>query len=78
LFLKAASLAHKQDTLTWELRAAMDLARLWRHTDREPEATARLEEIYARHTEGFDMPDLRQAAALIEAYTGRAPRSRRG
>ena len=78
LFLRAAGMAREQNALTWELRAAMDLARLWRHTDREQEATAHLAEIYARHTEGFDMPDLRQAAALIEAHTGRVPRNRRG
>ncbi len=78
LFLKTAGLAHEQGALTWELRAAMDLARLWRHTDREQEAIARLEEVFARHTEGFDMPDLRQAAALIRELTGAAPGYRQG
>lgn len=65
LFLQAAKIAREQDALAWELRAAMDLARLWRRTDREKQARARLEDVYARYTEGFDTHDLRSAAALL-------------
>jgi hypothetical protein len=59
--------------LVWELRAAISLVDLRerQHAESAPCATelaeerACLREIYARFTEGFAFPDLRDAAALI-------------
>lgn len=63
--LKALDAAEKQQALTWELRAAMDLARLWRQTGRGQAARELLAGIYGRFTEGFATPDLREAGALL-------------
>ncbi len=68
LFLKAAAVAHEQQALIWELRAVIDLARLWRRTGRTQGAYTRLAEVYARFSEGFDLPDMQAAAALLEEW----------
>jgi predicted ATPase len=52
--------------LSWELRAATSLARLWREQSRKEEARELLAPIYARFTEGFETADLRTAKALID------------
>jgi predicted ATPase len=56
--------------LSWELRAAACLARLWRDQNRSTEAIALLAPIYNRFTEGFETADLKTAKALIDGlYT---------
>jgi predicted ATPase len=52
--------------LSWELRAAASLARLWRDQNRSTEAIALLAPIYNRFTEGFETADLKTAKALID------------
>jgi hypothetical protein len=42
------------------------LARLLRDTNRRYEARAMLADIYGWFTEGFDLPDLKEAKALID------------
>ena len=49
-----------------ELRAARDLARLWRSQGRRDEAGGLLEPIYRSFTEGFDTPSLIDAKSLLE------------
>jgi hypothetical protein len=69
-FQQALQLGRDQGALAWELRAAMSLVRL---RERQGDAFAaelaearqRLREVYGRFTEGFDFPDLQDAAALI-------------
>jgi predicted ATPase len=51
---------------SWELRAAMSLARMWLRDCRSDEAHALLSGIYGWFTEGFDTPDLREAKALLD------------
>lgn len=46
---------------SWELRATVSLARLWQQQGRGAEARQRLADVYGWFTEGFDMPDLRDA-----------------
>jgi predicted ATPase len=48
----------------WELRAALDLARLW--LDQGTEARDLLAPVYNWFTEGFDTPVLKEAKALLE------------
>jgi predicted ATPase len=67
LFREALDLARRQDTLSWELRAATSLARLLRDQGRSAEALALLQPIYDRFTEGFDTADLKAAKALLDA-----------
>ncbi len=65
-FLKAIEVARGRQSRSWELRAAMDLARLWRRLGRVADAQSRLAGIYGWFTEGYDTPDLREARALLE------------
>jgi predicted ATPase len=65
-FRCAIDWAHRQDALSWELRAATSLARLWRDRHRGAEAHKLLGPVYGRFTEGFATADLRQAKFLLE------------
>jgi predicted ATPase len=51
---------------SWELRAAMSMARLWLDQGKRDEARQLLAPIYAWFTEGFDTRDLQDAKALLE------------
>ena len=64
-FLKALDWARRQGALSWELRTATSLSRLWRDQGRTQEAHRLLAPIYDRFTEGFATADLRAAEALI-------------
>jgi predicted ATPase len=61
----ALGIAQRQGAKTWELRAAVDLARLWRYQERNFEARDLLGPIYGWFTEGFDTVDLKAAKALL-------------
>jgi predicted ATPase/DNA-binding winged helix-turn-helix (wHTH) protein len=65
LFLQSAALARKQGSLAWELRAAMNLARLRANQSRQREAIELLEAVYNRLTEGFETVDLLAARSLL-------------
>jgi predicted ATPase/DNA-binding winged helix-turn-helix (wHTH) protein len=65
LFLQSAALARKQGALAWELRAAMNLARLRANQGRQREAIELLEAVYNRFTEGFETVDLLAARSLL-------------
>ncbi|MBR1125440.1 helix-turn-helix transcriptional regulator [Bradyrhizobium lablabi] len=67
LFRQALDIARRQTALSWELRSAVSLARLWRDTGRAPQARTMLDEVYRRFTEGFATRDLTEARALLEA-----------
>jgi len=63
---KAVAVARQQRARSWELRATTDLARLWQAQGKVDQAHDALREVYSCFTEGFDTPDLQQAAALLE------------
>lgn len=63
--LRALEIAREQTALSWELRAAMSLARLWRRHGRAVEARDLLAATYGKFTEGFGTSDLVQARQLI-------------
>lgn len=65
-FLSAQAIAHHQSARSFELRAAMSLARLWRYQSREAEAHDLLAPIYGWFTEGFDTADLIEARRLLD------------
>jgi predicted ATPase len=65
-FRQALDWAHRQGALSWELRAATSLARLWRDQHRVKEARALLGSVYGRFTEGFATADLQAAKSLLE------------
>jgi predicted ATPase len=65
-FQQAIEIAHSQHAKSFELRAAMSLARLWQHHGKRAEAHKLLSEIYRWFTEGFDTKDLQEAKALLD------------
>ena len=62
---RALSVARAQKAKSWELRAAIGLARLWRDNGRERQAHELLAPAYGWFTEGFDTRDLREAKTLL-------------
>jgi hypothetical protein len=64
-FQRALGIARSQGGRSFELRAAMSLARYWRDRERVTEARELVRGVHAAFTEGFDTPDLQDAAALI-------------
>jgi predicted ATPase len=67
-FLGAIAFARERAAKLWELRAATNLARLWREQGRRAEAFDLLAPIYAWFTEGFDSPDLKEARSLLDEF----------
>jgi predicted ATPase len=67
LFRHALAWAAGQGALSWDLRAAMSLARLLRDQGRQADAATILRPVYDRFTEGFDTADLVAAKALLDA-----------
>ena len=65
-FERALSVARQQQAKSWELRAAMSLARLWRSQGKPQQARELLAPVYGWFTEGFDTRDLKEAKALLE------------
>ena len=65
-FRQALDVARRQQAKSWELRAAMSLARLWQQQGKRTEARDLLAPIYGWFTEGFDTADLQEAKALLE------------
>jgi predicted ATPase len=65
-FHRAIELARQQQAKSFELRAVMSLARLWRQQGKTAEAREMLAEIYGWFTEGFDTHDLTDARALLD------------
>jgi predicted ATPase len=66
-FDRALAIARHQKAKSWELRAAMSMARLWRDQGKVEQARELLAPVYGWFTEGFDTRDLKEAKALLEA-----------
>ena len=66
-FGRAMAVAREQQAKSWELRAAMSMARLWRDQGNRDEARDLLAPVYGWFTEGFDTLDLKEAKALLDA-----------
>jgi len=65
-FERALAFARKQRAKSWELRAAMSMARLWRDQGKRQQARDLLAPVYGWFTEGFDTLDLKEAKALLD------------
>jgi len=57
--------ARRQSAKFWELRATLELGRLWRDQGKRTEARELQAPIYGWFTEGFDTPVLKAADALL-------------
>jgi hypothetical protein len=64
-FHRALDVARDQGALSWELRSAMSLARLWRGQQRVSHARKLLAPVYRRFTEGLGTADLIAAKAFL-------------
>jgi predicted ATPase len=69
-FHHALDVARSQLAKSWELRAAMSLARLWQHQGKCQEAYDLLAPVYGWFTEGFDTADLQEAKAWLDELEG--------
>jgi predicted ATPase len=65
-FERALAVARSQQAKSWELRAAMSMARLWRSQGKVSEARELLAPVYGWFTEGHNTRDLKDAKALLE------------
>lgn len=65
-FEEALAVARDQQAKSWELRAAMSMARLWQQKGRRDEARELLAPVYNWFTEGFDTADLCEAKQLVD------------
>jgi class 3 adenylate cyclase/predicted ATPase len=65
-FERALAVARAQQAKSWELRAAISMARLWRDQGKPQQARELLAPVYGWFTEGFDTRDLKEAKALLE------------
>jgi predicted ATPase len=65
-FERALAVARQQQAKSWELRAAMSMARLWYDRGRRQQAHDLLAPVYSWFAEGFDTLDLREAKALLD------------
>jgi predicted ATPase len=65
-FASALEVARKQKAKSWELRAAMSMARLWRDQGKREQARDLLAPVYGWFTAGFDTLDLREAKSLLD------------
>jgi predicted ATPase len=64
-FRTAIETARHQQSRAWELRGTTSLTRLLQRHGRRDEARDSLAAIYETYTEGFTMPDLMEAKALL-------------
>jgi tetratricopeptide (TPR) repeat protein len=65
-FHRAIEIARQKQAKSFELRAVMSLARLWRQQGKLEEGRSILADIYGWFTEGFDTADLRAARVLLD------------
>ena len=68
-FQQALEVARRQQTKSFELRAASSLSRLWQQQGKYAAARELLAPLYSWFTEGFDTPDLQEAQALLDALS---------
>ena len=65
-FHRVLAVARQQQAKSWELRASMSLARLWRDQGKGVQARELLAPVYGWFTEGFETRDLKEAKVLLE------------
>jgi predicted ATPase len=65
-FEHSLAVARQQQAKSWELRAAMSMARLWRDQGKAQQARELLAPVYGWFTKGFNTRDLKEEALLEE------------
>jgi DNA-binding SARP family transcriptional activator/tetratricopeptide (TPR) repeat protein len=65
-YLRAIEISRQQQAKSWEIRAALGLAKLWQTQGKAEKAKKLLQPVYDWFTEGFDSADLIQAKELLD------------
>jgi predicted ATPase len=65
-FEQSIKIAQQQKAKSWELRASISLARVYRERGDKKAARVLVTQIYDQFTEGFETADLRDAKALLD------------
>jgi predicted ATPase len=78
LLLKSLDIAQEQNALSWELRTATSLARLWQSVGRRAQAADLLLPTLSQFTEGLSTPDMRDAMQLAHQLEGTVPETAGG
>ena len=65
-FERALAVARQQQAKSWEMRAAISMARLWRDQGKRQQANELLASVYNWFTEGFGTLDLKAAKTLLD------------
>jgi predicted ATPase len=65
-FVQSLDLARRQKALSWELRSAISLARLWQQRGERADSVALVRGAYVKFVEGFDTTDLRAAREFLQ------------
>ena len=68
-FQNGIAIARQQGTRGFELRATLSLAHLLAEQGRRGEALDMLAPVYGEFSEGFEMPDLKDAKVLLDALS---------
>lgn len=76
--LQSISLSASIGALSWQLRAACDLACLWQFQSRHGEAASLLQSVLGRFTEGFGTHDLVAAVRLLAQLQGEVASGQEG
>src|SRR5207244_9330172 len=76
LYHRSLDVARKQRALSWELRTAVSLARLWRDAGKRQQAAELLLPIAGKFEEGSLTPDITEAVQLLNELNENASRPR--
>jgi predicted ATPase len=76
LFHRSLEAARKQKALSWELRTAVSLARLWRDAGKHQQAADLLSPIGGKFKEGLLTADVQEAVQLMKELGANLPRQR--
>ena len=66
-YKEAIAIALEDENRAKQLRATTSLAKLWQSEGQIADAISMLQPLYESFTEGFDMPDMKNARALLES-----------
>jgi predicted ATPase len=70
-YRESIEVARRQEAKSFELQAALGLARLWSGQGKRKPALELLQPVYNWFTEGFDTKDLKEAKALLDGLRTR-------
>jgi predicted ATPase len=64
-YTRSLEVCRKQEAVSWELRTAVSLARLWRDVGKRQDAVDLLAPVCGRFKQGFDTPDVKEAIQIM-------------